>query len=328
MSKNFKKSGVIAALFLCAAVVFPQSAGPAALATEIKSLEDSITRPGISAAEKRAAHRSLGQLRELTGDFEGAASHWLQAATADPANTDLFALLSCAYCLVAIGEWDRAQAALNPMLKNSHTPADIMLYARFLEACIKTWTGDSAALVAMANDDAFYTLRNEIFYILWRTSADNTLTEYWKNRLLIEFPRSIEARIVAAESGQSGLPLASWDITAKTSPLWLLFPGRGAVTIAPQATPPAVAPPAETPSAPAPAPVLAAPGVRLQTGLFSRSENAQNQVEALRRKGFTASIERRTVQGSEYYAVIVAGSDGTKTGRDLAAAGFESFPLK
>jgi hypothetical protein len=277
-------------------------------------------------------------LRELTGDFEGAASNWLQAATADPANTDLLALLSCAYCLVAIGEWDRAQAALNPMLTNIHTPQDIALYARFLEACIKTWTGDASFLAAMAGDNAYYAIKNEIYYILWRTAiaGGDPAAEYWKDRLLLEFPRSIEARIAASGTGQTP------DIAVKASPLWLLFPGREAsvgalppVVTAVQAAPAPAAPsaPAATPSVTAPAAtpsVPAAPvGVRLQTGLFSRIENAQNQVENLRRAGFTASIERRIVQGAEYYAVTVpGGQDSSRTARDLAAAGFESFPLR
>jgi hypothetical protein len=66
----------------------------------------------------------------------------------------------------------------------------------------------------------------------------------------------------------------------------------------------------------------------LQTGLFSREENAHAAVARLAAKGFAAEAGRKTVNGVEYWAVSVApGEDPNRTIMRLKDAGFESFPV-
>jgi hypothetical protein len=48
----------------------------------------------------------------------------------------------------------------------------------------------------------------------------------------------------------------------------------------------------------------------------------------LEKAGFQTRLARRTVNGSEYWAVLVpAGGDAGKTLMELKNAGFESFPV-
>jgi hypothetical protein len=67
----------------------------------------------------------------------------------------------------------------------------------------------------------------------------------------------------------------------------------------------------------------------LQTGVFSREANARTQAENLRKAGFTASITRKMVNGTEHWAVTVpAGQDTNRTIQELKRAGFDSFPVR
>jgi cell division septation protein DedD len=66
----------------------------------------------------------------------------------------------------------------------------------------------------------------------------------------------------------------------------------------------------------------------LQTGLFSREENAQALVRRLNGAGFSAALGRRQVNGVEYWVVTVpAGTDTQQTIMRLKDAGFEAFPV-
>jgi cell division septation protein DedD len=281
----------------------------------------------------------LAKLRQLSGNIAEAAAHWLDAAAADP--SDAGALVSGAYCLAAIGEWEKAAAAIRPLLAAGRAgPA--MPQAWFLDACLRAWSaGDASALAALAAHPDFAAMRPLIYYTLWQTLARNpgagsANAESWKSRLLAEFPQSPEAR--AANSGRLAGSANAKDspvVSAVQSPLWQLLPGKAvAAAVAPPvaASSAPAAPAASAPVAPAPvSPVAAAPasGVVLQTGLFSREANARAQYDALRRAGFTAFISRKLVNGAELWAVTVPeGQDQRKTIADLKKAGFDSFPVK
>jgi cell division septation protein DedD len=277
-------------------------------------------------------------------------------------------LVSGAYCLAAIGEWERAAVTLRPLLASGRQgPAT--LQAQLLDACLKAWSapgggaisnGDSSALTALAANPEFAALRPMIYYTLWQTlSRNSNAGEEWKSRLLAEFPQSPEAR-AANPNKQKDSP----SISVVQSPLWILFPGAAgsapAATVRPTAPvatttpstppPPSSAAPARpstatpttpaTPAAPVPAqsatstPATSAPApvtsaVVLQTGVFSREANARAQIEILQKAGFAATTSRKMVNGAEHWAVVVpAGQDSNKTAADLKKAGFDSFPVK
>ena len=345
-TKRYCIAGALAAL-LAGGNLYAQSV-PGQLGAEIQALEQKLT-PAASPAERYNALARLAKLRQLSGNIAEAAANWLDAAAANP--QDEAALVSGAYCLAAIGEWEKAAAALRPLLASGRTGSAIS-QAWFLDACLRAWSaGDASALTALAAHHDFAAMRPLIYYTLWQTLARNPGAgtgapaggaESWRSRLLAEFPQSPEARAIG--SGNKDSPIVS----AVQSPLWQLLPGKATAAASPSVavtkpvTPAPAAPTASTspaPIAPKPvAPTSAAPvsvtaspasGVVLQTGLFSREANARVQSEALREAGFTASISRKLVNGAEHWAVTVpAGPSQSKTIADLKKAGFDSFPVK
>ena len=304
--------------------------------TELQSIEKILARPGVTAVERRDALIRLARLRQLSGDIEGAAKSWLDAARAEPEKSGGLntpgdaALAAGAFCLAAMGEWEQASAAIGPLLASARQgPA--ARQARYLDACVKAWnSGDDSALRALADNPEYAELRSAIYYTLWKTAGTGT-AEIWKSRLLAEFPKSPEGRIAADGTGDT--------VGARPSPLWLLFPGRGSFSLsaAPAGTAPspakdAGANPLPSPAAPAAALPQSAdddtPIKLLQTGLFGAEINARLQAGQLKNAGFSASVIRRMINGVEYWAVTVPSGEHTnRTILELKNAGFESFPL-
>jgi hypothetical protein len=291
------------------------------LDVEIKNIEASISKQGISAVDRHDALVRLARLRRLSGDIEGAAKNWFEAAGAIPGKLDDDALLSCAYCLAAMGEWDRVATALEPLLLK-------LPRARFLDTCIKAIkTGDSSALSALADNPEYSEMKSQIIFMLWKTSRAQT-AENWRQRLIAEFPQTPEGRLA---SGQS-----SSLVIVRPSPFWLFAGGLDSLPILASETA-SVTTAAQTnsqldisqsPQTSAPQ-NAASPIARLQTGVFNRQANAQTQVTNLSKAGFFPSIEQRIVNGNEMWAVTVpAGAEQTRTVRELREAGFESFPVK
>jgi len=273
------------------------------LEAEIQNTERSANRQGISAEERHSSLVRLAQLRQLSGDIEGAARNWLEAAAAIPGQVDDDALLACAYCLAAMGEWDRAGTALEPLLTK-------LPRARFLDTSIKAiQSGDLSALVSLADNPDYSQLKSETYFMLWKMSKGQE-AENWRKKLLAEFPQSPEGRLASGETAAS----------IKTSTFWLLFGDSDSGTAVSVSSAQVNAPPA---------PAVQTSGVKLQTGVFSLQANAQAQAASLRQAGFSPLIEQRIVNSNEMWAVIVfAGADTTRSIAELRTAGFESFPLK
>jgi cell division septation protein DedD len=315
---------------------------PRQFGTEILNLEQKLASPGISADERYYALVRLARLRQLSGNILGAASNWLDAAAANP--NDDNALVAGAYCLTAIGEWEKAFQTIQPLITSARRgPA--VLQAFYLDAYLKTWSyANASPLVALVANYEFAPLRPMVYYTLWQilTRSPNISgagsADTWKTRLIAEYPGSPEA--IIAGSGNGGVV-----ISAVQNPMWLLFPGAPVSSPPASAKPPAAMPPPAQPaqnprpsvSVPPPTPptVSVPPAVNatavpvLQTGVFSREANARTQSEALRKAGFTATISRKLVNGAERWAVTVpAGQNINKTIQDLKKAGFDSFPVK
>jgi hypothetical protein len=291
------------------------SGGSVLAAAEIQSLEKKLTDRGIPAAERHEALIRLARLSRLAGDLESAARFWTEAASVEPGGRDDQALLEAARCFIAIGEPDKAEANVQRVLLTGND-AGFLRHARYLDAQIKAFrSGDISALAVLVEDPAYGEYKAALYYTQWKISGDSR----YKSRLLTECPESPEARIAGSEDGAvSALPLA----------LWFLFPGREALTLAAagESLPVSLSPADQSPrvreTAEGAAPVV------LQTGLFSREENARALVERLKRAGFQAGITRRGVKGTDYWAVTVpAGNDMGRTIIQLKDAGFESFPV-
>ena len=306
-----------------------QSAGQATqLGSEIQALEQRLAT-NLPATERHGVLVRLARLRQLSGNIALAANHWLEAASLNPA--DDFALVAGAYCLAAIGEWERALAVIRPLLASGRSGPSV-IQARYLDATLRAWTAaDISALTALAINPDAAALRPIIYYTLWWTVARDPVTfgdnaEAWRQRLMARYPRSPEARIVSPDA--TG---ASPAISAIHSPLWLLLPGIPAGTPMgiPEGSTLADLVRSPTPSQGAGAPqATTAPTHGQQTGLFRSETNARNHAETLRRAGFTATVSRRLVNNVEHWAVVVPARDPARTASELRMAGYDSFTVR
>ena len=313
------------AIFFAAAAVFAQHG--VSLDAEIQKMEKAAAKG--AAPERRDALVRLARLRQLSGDIEGAAKNWLEAAAAVPGDVDDNALLSCAYCLAAMGEWDRASKALEPLLSKS-------VQARFLDTSIKAIkSGDTDSLAALAETLEYSQMKSRIFFILWKTSK-GAESEKWRQRLIAEESQSPEGLLAAGEKSSS--------VIVKPSPFWLLLGGQGegsylASVPSAKSEPTLEAKPAVSVNSaimsvtetekPAPQSVTetkpASAQVKLQTGLYGKEENAQAQIAKLKKAGFSPLLEQR---GGMWAVVVPAGADSNLVIKELKDAGFDSFPVK
>jgi len=344
----------------------------ASLEAEIQNMERAVTRQGLSPSERHEALSRLARLRQLSGDIEGAARNWLETASAIPGRVDDEALLNCAFCLAAMGEWDRAATALEPLVSK-------MPRARFLDLSIRAIrTGDTTHLAAILEHPNYFDMKPEILFVLWKVSRSGT-GERWRQRLAAEFAQTPEGRLASGQSsssfsirpspfwlfasgldslpliaGSTGQPSSSQTTTVQTSttpapPASAQTPRPAAQTSVntAQATPvtqtqqtsqssqtvrqPQTAAQPQTvtqPQSAAPQ-TSSASSPRLQTGAFAREANAQAMINNLRNAGFTPSVERRTINNTEVWAVTVpAGADQARTMNSLRAAGFDSFLVR
>jgi hypothetical protein len=282
---------IISACVLGRQTIFAQTG--VSLDAEIKNMEKTVNKQGVTPSQKHETLVRLARLKQLSGDIEGAAKNWFEAAAAVPGNIDDDALLACAGCLAAMGEWDRASAALEPLVSKIQR-------ARFLDTVIKAiQSGDELPLAALAANPQFSQMKSEIYFMLWKI-AKGQEAESWRGKLLAEFPQSPEGRLAAGESSQA--------ITVRPTPFWLFASGLDSLPLA-----------AETYAAQKSAPA------KLQTGKYGIQANADKQMDKLRLAGFTPFTEKR----DEYWFVMVpAGTDQGRTISDLKKAGFDSFPVK
>ena len=302
--------------------VFAEAQTGMSLEAEIQNLERLINRQNIPAAERHEGLVRLANLRQLSGDIEGAAKNWLDAANAIPGQVDDDALLACAYCFAAMGEWDSARSVLEPLLPAS-------LRGRFLNISINAITsGNATPLAALADNPDYVQMKSEIYFLLWKLSS-GPASEMWKQSLVREFPQSPEARV--AESGSSS------NVMLKQSPFWLFMGGLDSLSLLPGETADrpmsttvtsATVTPQQSVEQRHPTPASES-FVRLQTGIYGQQANAQTMANRLTQAGFTPTIEERTIGSNQMWAVTVpSGADQSRTLASLREHGFDAFPLR
>jgi hypothetical protein len=296
------------------------AAGQTSLEAELQTLEERIRLSASPSAGLKDINRLAG-LRELSGDMEGAAASWELAAGGGRDNQ---ALLRGAACFMALGDWERADAAIKGVLLSGRAGEE-RLQAHFLRAQmegLRSGGTDTSALVSLLEDPAYWDYRPRIYFSLWKFSGQ----ENWRGKLAGEFPQSPEGRLAA------GTGVGAVAVTAEPSPMWLLFaagPRDGWAAGQPAASSADQRPAAPRQPASSSAPNPPAPGeILLQAGLFSREANAQALLEKLRAAGFPALAQRQKRAGGDYTAVYIRpGPDINRSIRDLKAAGFDSFPI-
>jgi hypothetical protein len=338
------KRRFLCALFLALLMGAPgfsqDGENPSPLAAEIGSLERSL-KTSLAGPERREAYIKLARLQRLAGNVDAAARAFREAALADPENRDERSLVESSLCYLALGEFDAASDALLGVIAGGGGgDRGALRDARYLSAQIELFrSGSAASLYALLSEPDYADYRPAIYYTFWRLFGD----EAYRTQVLKEFPDSPEAKILQSEASQalagagaSSATAAALDkfaapgprVSARSRPLWFLYPGRGNIAIgAPvSARPPEV--PRQYELSPAPA-ATELPGPRvLQTGLFSREENALASAARLAAKGFAATVSQKPVNGVLYWVVSVApGEDSNRTIMRLKDAGFESFPV-
>jgi len=295
---------------------------PLSLSSEITRLEK-IGSSAVSSQERYNAFLTLAKLYQLSGNNESALKAWENALKIN--NNDGRSLLEKGRLLISAGEYEKALEPLAAILTGNYAKA-LLLEARFLIAQLEAFhSGNLRPLAALADDADFSEYRRLIYYTLWKIDQNPA----WKALLTKDFPLSPEAKIASGTSGAN-----SKTLSAQT-PLWLLFPGRENIDLIPSvpATTPAPAP-AQSAAVPAPAPpaTTAPPTAKgstvLQTGLFSREENARVLSEKINKAGFQSVIQTKQQNGASFWAVYVpTGADMNATIKKLKDAGFESFPV-
>ncbi|MDR2485057.1 MAG: SPOR domain-containing protein [Treponema sp.] len=301
-------------LFLCllaaggGASVAAQNIGRVFLIEEIRNIENTLKTPKLSVAERYEVLIRQARLFQLIGNLEGAARSWMDAAAADQEKQDPRALLEGAFCFFAIGEMDKAEAAVKTVIRTGKDQ-HLICRAVYLSAQIEAFrSGDLSSLIELISDSEYEQYRPAIYYTLWKFSG----TDRYKTRLLTEYPLSPEAFIVKEAASDKAV------VHISPSAMWLLFPGRDNAVLEASAEHPA---PSSVTGERRP--------IALQTGLFSREENAKAMAERLKTAGFEAVITRRTANDEGIYWVVTvpAGIDIHRTTAQLKDKGFDSFPV-
>jgi hypothetical protein len=330
-----------ALVFLAVLPAFSQGADT--LDTRIQGIEKKLAATALPPEERGGALLSLARLLELSGDMEGAAGAWYEAVrvlagpegilsrdgavfldnkTLSPEDKVLFldnTLLRSASCFAALGEFGRAGAIARALSERKGPGAK---KARFLSAQIEALkSGRTDILRSLLADPAYGDIKPRIYYSLLKIEGDRL----WRKRLIDEYPQSPEALIAAGTSSPDP------SVSASPTALWLFMGAEPPVSGA-AAVPPADREEETRLSAGAPVPLEGRPPEGpppiLQTGIFSREENAKTLAEKMGAAGFTPVITVRTLNGNSYWAVGVRpGEDYNRTILLLKNAGFEAFPV-
>ncbi|MDR0554145.1 MAG: SPOR domain-containing protein [Treponema sp.] len=305
---------VVLGLIIAGQALHSQTAqGGNSLSIELQRLERASGNGGLSTAARRDALVRQAKLLSLSGDMEGAARAWLDAAFTDAGNWDESCLLEGARCFIALGELEKADTHIKTVLISGKDSA-LRNQARYLAAYVEAFrSGNGRGLSALLEDPEYADKRPAMLYTLWHFTGG----EAYRGRLLAEFPTSPEARIIQG-NGAGIRPTA----------MWLLLPGRDGLHLSSPIR--ALSQQPSTPPIPPVSQVLdnRARMVVLQTGLFNKEENAQVMAARLRNAGFSGAVSSRVINGMMYWSVTVpAGTDMKETILRLKNAGFESFPL-
>jgi len=276
------------------------------LASEIIRLEN-LGSNSPSSQERHSAFLALARLFQLSGNNEAALKAWESALQIN--SSDGRSLLEKGRLLISLGEYEKALEPLMAILSGNYSKP-LILEARFLIAQLEAFrSGNIRPLAALTDESDFSEYRPLIYYTLWRIDQNSV----WKTILTKDFPSSPEAKIAAGTSGASGAALQA------PTPLWILFPGREGIGLTSSTQ---VALPAAVAQSPA------ASGTVLQTGLFSREENARTLSERLNKAGFQSIVQTKSQNSNTYWAVYVPySSDMNAMIKRLKDAGFESFPV-
>ncbi|GMO48716.1 MAG: hypothetical protein Ta2G_04830 [Termitinemataceae bacterium] len=310
MKKSLFVLLAFATSFAASAQEFPLPARPVIITDEIAKINADLSKQNITMIDKHDAWSKLARLYHLQGDLEKSALLWEKAAFAVPEKRDDIALLENAACLMAMGEFDKANASARLVIQTSAPSSRNFFKAKYLLAQIDAFkSGNFEILNTYIDNPDYRSERPALYYTLWKI----TNNDEYKAKLIQEYPSSPETRTLFVDSG------VVETVQAYPAAHWLLFPGRQDERITPLATAPVDVKIGDLESATM---------TILQTGIFNSKENAAVQAEKVREAGFSANVIKRNIGGSDYWSVAVpAGNNMNITISNLRSAGFDSFPV-
>jgi len=315
------------------------------LDSEIARTKTALSKQNITDKEKHDNYMLLGRLLKLSGDVEGAASAWMNAAYSERKNRDDNALLESAACYIAMGEWNKAEANVNIVLLTVKDNRALFQKARYLAAQIENFRdGNEFALQEMIRDPNYAAYQPSIYLTLWRLTKNAN----YKSKLLNLFPESPEAKILLSESAANGNnPGTVSEIPSNPA---LLAPTR-VIVIETNAQANAQAasqtgkPPAGSAgsagaaggaagagrAAVGAAGTVSAAGARsIQVAILSGIDKGLAEAGALRDMGFKPELIRQNPTGSnsDFWVLLVpAGQDAAQTIKALRDLGYDPVPV-
>jgi hypothetical protein len=345
-----------------AATLSAQSASVEKALSAAFALKDSgaVIKSLVSAAAKTdnppdrmAILAALADYEERNGSLADAATHFNDAAFADPRARDDGLLLDSARCLLASGDCPGADGLVRAVLLTCFDQSTLVR-ARSYSAWVQIASGDRTGALSLIRSysasDAFAPYASALLFTLWWSDGDADA----RKKLVDAYPASPEAAIARGEARLSAAPF--WFLMERPSELVARFAKEGAASL-PAAQPvtvtstiatakPVTAPTVTASTAVAPAqsalpaaasasnsspadtapPSPAATGRWQQTGFFRVRGYADEQREKLKKAGFDAIIrEEKRASGTTYYSVLVPETAGRAVGDRLKDAGFESY---
>ncbi len=283
-----------------------------------------------AAAEKRAAYVYLASILEKMGRYTQAQKNYAQAAAIAagnaegmPKKTTEEIVLDAVRCALCAGDSETAKSYLNSAVRNSSSEkvqAYIKLYeqwALLIDSDSVKKTGEIVAILkTYAELDSMKSVRPKILLTLWHVTGDKS----WSQQLQKNFKGTPEEAVVSGK------------IQMQPSPFWYFVPRSG------NAVPDVVNQDAKNVETARVPEGTESEGkkvsskndkiVRQQLGLFKEKSNAENLVNRLKEKGFTARITSEVrPSGTTYYIVAVDENKAGTIGDELRTAGFECYPV-
>lgn len=309
-------------------------------------------------SEKRAAYTFLGSLQESMSKYADAQKSYATAAGIAGGNADGMPkksserlVVDAIRCALSAGDYENAENYLNSAVRNSKNPeiqAYIKLYEQWSSLCKAETVSDTIEPIAMLKAyleiPSLSAIKPSVLLTLWYFTGDSK----YSVSLNSEFPKSSEAGIVNGR------------IQIYPAPFWYFTPRKNNASIVPVESVPETAsvsadiqiekvktvgkeeissaetkktqektavPPVSSDQIETSETTSEKPS-KQQLGLFRDKNNAQNFVNRLKDKGFTAYINEETrSSGTIYYSVLVNENKDGSMGEILKSAGFECYPI-
>lgn len=309
-------------------------------------------------SEKRAAYTFLGSLQESMLKYADAQKSYATAAGIAGGNADGMPkksserlVVDAIRCALSAGDYENAENYLNSAVRNSKNPeiqAYIKLYEQWSSLCKAETVSDTIEPIAMLKAyleiPSLSAIKPSVLLTLWYFTGDSK----YSVSLNSEFPKSSEAGIVNGR------------IQIYPAPFWYFTPRKNNVSVVPVESVPETAsvsadiqiekvktvgkeeissaetkktqektavPPVSSDQIETSETTSEKPS-KQQLGLFRDKNNAQNFVNRLKDKGFTAYINEETrSSGTIYYSVLVNENKDGSMGEILKSAGFECYPI-